>query len=353
MDESPSVRTLTARKRKLSELERDKSPTPTSSTKAPHDSEDVSTPSKKRASGRNTNDKVTLGVISGTEDHPPFSLPASTEILLASLAKSFSHGPKVVSHLRNGLNHVLSIRKYNPSLIPSSNPIDKEGGRGESDVMTPSLLPASMIVLMLYINAKIVGKTIDEKEFVAQRDRAVECVEAVLKLDNRPLTNRNDVEGGDGEGGGDGDLVSSIQEFLRAAVKEGWLQGEWFEAVKEGDGIENEVEMADGGGNDDDQGMEGVERDVVRKKQRVTVRNKNKMYDDQDNAAGLLPGLRTMFQDAVDWLSYDKKEEYKVWEREMMKKLHHVLGEQNQGGISKAGSRMSKNIGRRSQVITG
>jgi len=248
---------------------------------------------------------------------------------------------------------VLSIRKYNPSLIPSSNPIDKEGGRGESDVMTPSLLPASMIVLMLYINAKIVGKTIDEKEFVAQRDRAVECVEAVLKLDNRPLTNRNDVEGGDGEGGGDGDLVSSIQEFLRAAVKEGWLQGEWFEAVKEGDGIENEVEMADGGGNDDDQGMEGVERDVVRKKQRVTVRNKNKMYDDQDNAAGLLPGLRTMFQDAVDWLSYDKKEEYKVWEREMMKKLHHVLGEQNQGGISKAGSRMSKNIGRRSQVITG
>ena len=45
---------------------------------------------------------------------------------------------------------------------------------------------------------------------------------------------------------------------------------------------------------------------------------------DEESAAGLQPGLGTMFQDAIDWLSAERRAEYRVWEREIRARIQEM-----------------------------
>lgn len=52
--------------------------------------------------------------------------------------------------------------------------------------------------------------------------------------------------------------------------------------------------------------------------------------DDTSCPAGLRPGLGTMFQDALDWLSEERTSEYQRWSSEMLRKLDAIdLQKQN------------------------
>lgn len=61
---------------------------------------------------------------------------------------------------------------------------------------------------------------------------------------------------------------------------------------------------------------------------KTPLRRKEKHYDTEDDdytgAAGLLPGLGTMFQPAFDWLSEERCEEYARWERDIRQQLAAV-----------------------------
>ncbi|EMC97346.1 hypothetical protein BAUCODRAFT_448811 [Baudoinia panamericana UAMH 10762] len=72
----------------------------------------------------------------------------------------------------------------------------------------------------------------------------------------------------------------------------------------------------------DTNGDEDQEQSPVKRPSKTPLRRKEKHggRDDSDGnlgPAGLLPGLGTMFQPAVDWLSDERRANYAEWEKEM------------------------------------
>lgn len=124
--------------------------------------------------------------------------------------------------------------------------------------------------------------------------------------------------------------ASPLIDYGKGKKGEGatWLNMEWFGNVPAAD-VEDVGEAAgdsDGKNNDEDGGGGIRGGTPVRKRPAKTpLRRKEKhgrfvAGDDDDGytgRAGLLPGLGTMFQPAVDWLSEDRTAEYRRWEKEM------------------------------------
>ena len=60
----------------------------------------------------------------------------------------------------------------------------------------------------------------------------------------------------------------------------------------------------------------------IKRPAKTPLRRKEKhgaIDEDDLGAAGLLPGLRTMFQPAVDWLSEDKRADYARWKKSILR----------------------------------
>ncbi|KAK3635517.1 hypothetical protein LTR56_014684 [Elasticomyces elasticus] len=79
----------------------------------------------------------------------------------------------------------------------------------------------------------------------------------------------------------------------------------------------------------DQERNEGVDNEPtpVRRPAKTPLRRKEKHakgdseVDEDLGAAGLLPGLGTMFQPALDWLSDERRADYKVWEENIYREM--------------------------------
>ena len=114
-----------------------------------------------------------------------------------------------------------------------------------------------------------------------------------------------------------------------------WLNMEWFGNVPAAEAENGGEGEGEGEGERDEEDGDGGMREgtPVRKRPAKTPLRRQEKHgkfvagDDDEGyvgRAGLLPGLGTMFQPAVDWLSEDRTAEYQRWEKEMRKEIRAI-----------------------------
>lgn len=121
-------------------------------------------------------------------------------------------------------------------------------------------------------------------------------------------------------------------DFSEGGACEKWTELDWFGNVPEADTASKDTqgdqtaETGDGDGDEDEDAMLLTPR--RKKPAKTPLRRKEKHgapNDDHDiTRAGLLPGLGTMFQPAVDWLSDERVLEYERWRKEMEREIRII-----------------------------
>ncbi|GIZ47531.1 hypothetical protein CKM354_001062000 [Cercospora kikuchii] len=187
------------------------------------------------------------------------------------------------------------------------------------DAVAVEKWPALVVALLLFAVARMRGVEADSEEIAEVRKEACEAVElyvisnaASLPQELGNITLRS--------------LKKPVDFYMLEAEDCGWLNMEWYrnvpENVEEAEQQDEDVEMED----------EGDEEAVTPRKRptKTPLRRKEKhggkvalpvdgFLEDDLGAAGLLPGLGTMFQPAIDWLSDDRRADYAKWKRSILK----------------------------------
>lgn len=96
-----------------------------------------------------------------------------------------------------------------------------------------------------------------------------------------------------------------------------WANGkEWFENIPmagEMDGEETDLDEEDLYGGDEDGGVRNPRWNAT-----------ESLLSRDSSRGGLLPGLGTMMQDRVDWLSPERQEDYIEWKADIMQRIKRM-----------------------------
>ena len=105
-----------------------------------------------------------------------------------------------------------------------------------------------------------------------------------------------------------------VDQWIALTMDLGWADGrEWFENVPmAGEREEEDEDLAEEGlyDGDQDEGIPGSRR-----------RDAEALLSEDISKTGLLPGLGTMMQDRVHWLSEDRQDDYIVWKADIMRRI--------------------------------
>ncbi|KKZ67189.1 hypothetical protein EMCG_07134 [[Emmonsia] crescens] len=127
--------------------------------------------------------------------------------------------------------------------------------------------------------------------------------------------------------------VNDVDVWLSIIMTRKWTEGtEWFDNIPgptkgdEGVGENLEGELANGYGDGD--GDEDDDEDAIigPKRRRVIRRETRRRSEDGSAKAkrGLQPGLGTMMQDRLNWLSEDMREDYLEWKEGVMGRIRAI-----------------------------
>ncbi|KAF2208680.1 hypothetical protein CERZMDRAFT_114413 [Cercospora zeae-maydis SCOH1-5] len=180
--------------------------------------------------------------------------------------------------------------------------------------------PALVVALLLFTVARMGGMEVDSEEIAEIRKEACEAVELYV------ISNAADLPEELGKVA-IRSLKKPVDFYMLEAEDCGWLDMEWYRNVPENiDEVEQHEEDAEV--EDEDEGEEAV---TPRKRPTKTpLRRKEKhggkaalpvdgLSEDDVGAAGILPGLGTMFQPAIDWLSDERRADYSKWKQSILK----------------------------------
>ncbi|EMF11858.1 uncharacterized protein SEPMUDRAFT_67198 [Sphaerulina musiva SO2202] len=163
------------------------------------------------------------------------------------------------------------------------------------DAVATEKWPALTIALHTYTVARMRGIEADVEEMTELQEQARDAVEhyciqnaAALPKELGSITMES--------------LRKPLDFYMLEAEDGGWLDMDWYRNVPEN--IDDGDEDARNDDNEDDE-ME------------------DKGPDDL-GAAGLLPGLGTMFQPAIDWLSDERRAEYASWKRGILEECARI-----------------------------
>ena len=183
-------------------------------------------------------------------------------------------------------------------------------GHGEIE---PRSIPALVLTIFIAVSTQMYSADAepgDEEKYCAE---ALKAARAYLSENAQVLPFDYD-EGMD--------MVADIKRFNKEMLGE-WSEMEWYQNVP--DHVPQAGVQAT---NDDLTEEEGDEATMPAKKPSKTpLRRKEKhakrLSNDEDDVgpAGLLPGLGTMFQPAIDWLSEDKQAHFARWKKSALQQL--------------------------------
>ena len=184
------------------------------------------------------------------------------------------------------------------------------GGNREEPIAEKSI-PALTLTLFSIVHGRMYGsERTGEADFCL---KAVEIIRKYCKANAQKLPFELD-EGTD--------MTEDIKYFNDRALNS-WMNMEWHQNVPS-------FEEAGASAERDDEGASDEELPSLKRPAKTPLRRKEKhgrVEDDDLGTAGLLPGLGTMFQPAIDWLSDEKRADYTRWKKDM---LHQAaLIEQN------------------------
>jgi origin recognition complex subunit 6 len=107
---------------------------------------------------------------------------------------------------------------------------------------------------------------------------------------------------------------ADVDEWIKRISSKNWATGQdWWSSVPE-----NVFDRAGEPSADDVEDDYGTDLTIRRK------RTRDQEFSKQDPAGKLLPGLGTMMQDSIDWLSEEKRADYLDWRELMENKLESL-----------------------------
>lgn len=147
--------------------------------------------------------------------------------------------------------------------------------------------------------ADVEAQKMDKKTFIEMRQTALNSLG--LKANDR--RHRDDVD-----------------QWITLIMEHGWANGqEWFENIPYAGQLYGEDE--EGKSYQDLDEEDATLRGVKLPKRSATESGTRASHSDHALRCGLLPGLGTMMQDRVDWLSDDRREEYVDWKADIMARI--------------------------------
>lgn len=234
--------------------------------------------------------------------------------------------PAAVPHVYAGVCSVVGllsalvstpVRKARGSAAHSSTFEAAAYGEEKGASIETVQIPALVVTVALYTLTRMKSSTegeLDGEMYLAQRRKAVAAVREVEQ----------------GRMQSEEDMNTDVEMFVRRAVKQGWLEGEWFGNIPEGGGVEASRDWLDGDGEEQrEEGVRdhsdkesGVEQEVWVAARTPLKRRLVSVAD--DGGGGLQCGLGTMMQDRVDWLSEERRREFMVWKRRVMRRIEEI-----------------------------
>jgi origin recognition complex subunit 6 len=113
------------------------------------------------------------------------------------------------------------------------------------------------------------------------------------------------------------DVLRKDMETYLQAVTHSWTDMEWYRNLRSVNGTNNTTDL-DAGYDEDSAPTTPRRRPAKTPLRRKEKHSQQKIGEDEHNPAGLLPGLGTMFQPAVDWLSEERRADYDAWKEDLL-----------------------------------
>lgn len=168
-------------------------------------------------------------------------------------------------------------------------------------------IPALIAAVFILARTRLLGVTTDGKEYVGLRKNILNTIRA-LRIDKELIAKVTSIHKGKKGWEGYGDVVGKdVDAWLMELSAKGWVELDWFGNIESGAGLElpewvdyDNLELDNGGDDDDD-----------------------------DEGEEAMMGLGTMLQDRVDYLSKRKREEFKIWQESVLRRLEQIEHEQS------------------------
>ncbi|KAI4284553.1 MAG: hypothetical protein L6R38_001319 [Xanthoria sp. 2 TBL-2021] len=217
------------------------------------------------------------------EQEPPWAMKA-----IRGLCKQVG-APAAPPHIFAGVSSILTISPPNQDSMTEN---DLERLR--------SLSVESLIVAVyIFVRTRLSGVKTDPSTFSSQRDTALTVLSQLR-------------DGGETSAAIDS---TSVHEWMQEIKRGRWTELDWFANVGEGAGLglddaeATHVNESDRGDSDDDE-------PVVHGNREGRGHGPEKPY--------LQPGLNTMMQDRVDYLSDEKRADYQIWKKDILARIDRM-----------------------------
>jgi origin recognition complex subunit 6 len=210
------------------------------------------------------------------------------------------HAPAAAHHILAGVTTILT----------TPSPVASEGsGKGEDK---KDRIPALLGAVYFFVRTRLQGVETSGKEYIEQREKVLEGLEQA----------RKEVDAKKGKGKGeDRDALfwkgwedvgtGDVDAYLQEISGRGWLDLDWFQNVIEGSGLELEQGVDE----------EWLEDEEMRKVEITRARLERK---DALKRGVLMGGLGTMMQDRVDWLSEERREDFRSWKEDVLGRIKEI-----------------------------
>ena len=107
-----------------------------------------------------------------------------------------------------------------------------------------------------------------------------------------------------------------LETYLQAAT--GWTDMDWYKTLLSARDTDTNDPNRTAGSKGDNSSATPRYQPAKTPLRRKEKHGQRKIGEHDENPAGLLPGLGTMFQPAVDWLSEERRTEYEAWKEDLL-----------------------------------
>ncbi|EME43075.1 hypothetical protein DOTSEDRAFT_173704 [Dothistroma septosporum NZE10] len=220
------------------------------------------------------------------DDVPGFAMPMVRAVCKAGGI------PAAVPHVMVGA--AAAVREIVSRASKSKNDLPSKRRRKtpqSANGVALSKWPALIAALYGFTAARMRSISAEDDEYDMLRKTATEVVKKYCEENSETLPSEVTT--------GSNKLDSNIKFYALEAEDCGWLEMDWYHNIPEG-------------------GCEGQDESEVPES--------DLLVDDEDEVgrAGLLPGLATMFQPAIDWLSDERRADFAQWKKGIMKEISAI-----------------------------
>ncbi|KAM0704809.1 hypothetical protein Q7P35_007595 [Cladosporium inversicolor] len=250
---------------------------------------------------------------SGASDLPAFTMPLIRHVCEACRL------PRAATHVYAGVESVYRALQSTaqraeraggtPSKRRRSNGGDVDAVTSDTvSVPTDEQIPALVAAVYLMTGQAMRGQSGAAATKLQQRKTQTAVASFFTAQENAAITIQPD------------QLQEETERCTQAASLQGWTDMDWYKTLRSSD---TNTDAATGHDEDNTPATPPRQpaKTPLRRKEKDSQR---KIGEEEENAAALLPGLGTMFQPAVDWLSEERRAEFDAWKEDLLGELAAV-----------------------------